>query len=93
MTVAEVGVLSPERVAAIAKDNLNEDPARVKNDIKAIKEWIKKQPHLHKNVNTGTTDRIEWQWNEAENARGMKQQLSASYCMVRVQAHMLSAYS
>lgn len=26
---------------------LNEDPARVQEDISHIKEWIKKQPHLN----------------------------------------------
>lgn len=37
--------LSPElQERAIAE--LNEDPARVQEDIRHIKEWLKKQPHL-----------------------------------------------
>ena len=48
-----VGFLSDEEVAKIAREELNEDPKRVKDDIKAIKEWIKKQPHLHKSCRTG----------------------------------------
>jgi hypothetical protein len=41
-----VGLLSEEEVAKIAKEQLNEDPKRTKEDIKAIQEWMKKQPHL-----------------------------------------------
>ena len=42
--------LSKEKLAQIAKEQLNEDPARIKADIKHIQDWIKKQPHMHKNV-------------------------------------------
>ncbi|XP_049942692.1 retinol-binding protein pinta-like [Schistocerca serialis cubense] len=37
--------ISPE-LQAIAQKNLNEDPKRRDEDIKHIKEWLKKQPHL-----------------------------------------------
>lgn len=47
------GVLSDEEIAEKAREELNEDPDRVKSDIKAIREWIKKQPHLSKNARTG----------------------------------------
>ena len=50
---SNVGVISDEELKKIAKDELGEDPKRVKNDIKAIQEWIKKQPHLNKNIRTG----------------------------------------
>ena len=46
-----VGELPPEELAKIAKEVLNEDPARTKADIKHIQEWIKKQPHLNKSIN------------------------------------------
>ena len=36
-----------------AREHINEDPARLKKDVKAIQEWIKKQPHLNKNVRSG----------------------------------------
>ncbi|XP_049767632.1 retinol-binding protein pinta-like [Schistocerca cancellata] len=38
--------VSPE-LQAIAQKNLNEDPKRRDEDIKHIKEWLKKQPHLN----------------------------------------------
>lgn len=37
--------LSPE-LQEIAISQLNEDPKRIEADIAAIKEWLKKQPHL-----------------------------------------------
>lgn len=37
--------LSPE-LQEKAKRELNEDPNRIKDDIKYIKEWLDKQPHL-----------------------------------------------
>ena len=42
----EVGILSADKVAKIALDELNEDPTRVETDIQAIKDWAAKQPHL-----------------------------------------------
>lgn len=36
----------PEDLQKIAVTQLNEDPKRIESDILAIKEWLKKQPHL-----------------------------------------------
>lgn len=41
----------PPELAEKAKNELFEDPIRVPQDLKAIKEWIVKQPHL--NIRTG----------------------------------------
>ena len=46
MVATEVGVLSPEEMSKVAKEEVNEDPERVEADINAIKEWLAKQPHL-----------------------------------------------
>lgn len=43
MSVRELG---PE-LAKKAKEELNEDTGRLEKDLKAIKEWISKQPHLN----------------------------------------------
>ena len=51
--IGDFGALSKEELEKRARENLNEDPKRTASDIKAIKEWIKKQPHLNKNVRTG----------------------------------------
>ena len=51
--LGDFGAWSKEDLEAYAKEHLNEDPKRTPNDIKAIKDWIKKQPHLNKNVRTG----------------------------------------
>ena len=48
-----IGALDPEAIQKIALDDLGEDPKQVKKDIKAIQDWIKKQPHLHKKIRTG----------------------------------------
>jgi len=42
-----LNVWSEEDLEKAAKDNLGEDKARLKDDIKALKSWIKKSPHLH----------------------------------------------
>ena len=42
--------LSPEELARHAQADLNEDPKRVKADIKHIQDWVKKQPHLNKYI-------------------------------------------
>ncbi len=39
---------SPEELREMARAELNEEPARREKDLKAIKEWIRKQPHLAK---------------------------------------------
>lgn len=45
--------LTPE-LAAIAKDELNENPQTVPGDLKHLKEWISKQPHLRARTGTNT---------------------------------------
>lgn len=37
--------LSPE-LAKIAKNELNENPKQIEADLRNLKEWILKQPHL-----------------------------------------------
>jgi len=44
---SSLNVWSTEDLETKAKENLGEDKARLKDDIKAIKSWIKKSPHLH----------------------------------------------
>ena len=43
-------VFIKEKVQKMAIENLNEDPERGDAVIKAIKDWMKKQPHLKDNV-------------------------------------------
>jgi len=43
--IPEIRELSPE-LAKIAKDELNEDPSRIADDLEQIKEWLIKQPHI-----------------------------------------------
>ena len=43
-------VYTKEEVQKMAIENLNEDPERGDAVIKAIKDWMKKQPHLKDNV-------------------------------------------
>jgi hypothetical protein len=40
-----VRALSPD-LEAIAREELNEDPARLEQDLQHIREWLAKQPHL-----------------------------------------------
>ena len=51
--IGQFGDWKKEDLEKYARENLNEDPKRTESDIKAIKEWIKKQPHLNKNVRNG----------------------------------------
>ncbi len=46
-------IFTPEELALKLKNDLNEDPTMVKKDIKALKQWIKKQPHLAKTGKQG----------------------------------------
>ena len=39
-------VWSAKELESFCVDRLNEDPKRRDNDIKAIKDWMSKQPHL-----------------------------------------------
>ncbi len=48
-------LFSEDELTRMAKEELNEDPKRVDKDIKAIREWIKKQPHLAKSAKQGAT--------------------------------------
>ena len=48
-----VGRLSEEQIGKLARKELNEDASRKERDIKAIQEWICKQPHLADNICSG----------------------------------------
>jgi len=48
-----LNVIPEAELAKIAKEQLNEDPKRVKADLKALRDWIAKQPHLAKTTKTG----------------------------------------
>ena len=39
-------VLTAQELQSFCVEKLNEDPKRRDNDIKAIKDWMSKQPHL-----------------------------------------------
>ncbi len=52
MVAKEVGVLSNAELAKIAKDEVNEEPERLAEDLQAVKDWLEKQPHLQ-NVRKG----------------------------------------
>eukprot|EP00090_Calanus_glacialis_P005758 TRINITY_DN14460_c0_g1_i1.p1 TRINITY_DN14460_c0_g1~~TRINITY_DN14460_c0_g1_i1.p1 ORF type:complete len:328 (-),score=102.47 TRINITY_DN14460_c0_g1_i1:46-993(-) len=42
-----INVWTGEALEKAAKDNLGEDKGRLKDDLKALKSWISKSPHLH----------------------------------------------
>ncbi len=46
-------VYTDEELNKKAKEELKEDPKRIEKDMKAIREWIKKQPHLAKTSKQG----------------------------------------
>ena len=48
-----VGTLPKAKLDVIAKQKLNEDSERLESDLQAIKDWIKKQPHLDGYIPTG----------------------------------------
>ena len=52
-------VLDPNEIEKLARETLNEKPDQVREDIDAIRKWIKQQPHLKKFGNTGNL--IKWQ--------------------------------
>ena len=58
MVAQEVGVLSPAELAKVAKDEVNEEPERLAEDLQAVKDWLEKQPHLQ-NVRKGKTTVFE----------------------------------
>jgi hypothetical protein len=45
--ISSLNAWTQEELEKAAKENLGEDKARVKDDIKALQTWIKKSPHLH----------------------------------------------
>lgn len=60
LTKEVVGLLTPEEVAKIAQEELNEDPKRVKDDIKAIQVWLKQQPHLKNSCRSGEQSSVNY---------------------------------
>jgi len=46
-------VIPNNELVEMAKKEINEDPKRTPADIKHIREWIKKQPHLAKSARQG----------------------------------------
>ena len=58
MVAEEVGVLSNAELAKIAKDEVNEEPDRLAEDLQAVKDWLEKQPHLQ-NVRKGKSTVFE----------------------------------
>ena len=54
---AVVGKILPaDEIKRLSRQYLNEIPEQRESDIKAIREWIKTQPHLKENGRTGTED-------------------------------------
>ena len=45
--------LPDDELLTLSQKTLNEDPRTTPRDIKALKDWIKKQPHLDKYVRQG----------------------------------------
>ena len=45
--ISTLNVWPSDELEEAAKENLGEDKARLKEDIKALKSWISKSPHLH----------------------------------------------
>ncbi len=51
-------VFSHEELVELAKTEINENPSMIKADMKAIKDWIKKQPHLAKTSRQGSLRKV-----------------------------------
>ena len=58
MPESMVGTLPKEKLELIAKEKLNEDPSRLDSDLDAIKQWIKKQPHLDGHIPIGEQSKM-----------------------------------
>ena len=46
-------VLDKDEISRLRKEKLNENPGHEKEDIEAIRKWIKQQPHLKNHGKTG----------------------------------------
>ena len=49
-------VLTEDEISRLQEEKLNENPGHQKEDIEAIRKWIKQQPHLKKHGRTGLLD-------------------------------------
>ena len=56
-TAMKIRPLSAD-VEAIARQELNEDPARLEQDLKHIRDWLAKQPHLTARTGMFTQDKV-----------------------------------
>ena len=60
-------VYSETELEAIAKERLNEDSKRREADIRSIKEWMSKQPHLKENGRKGLLGILEYHRGALKN--------------------------
>ena len=49
---------SKDELETLAKEKLNEDPNRREADIRSIKDWMSKQPHLKDHGRKGKVEKI-----------------------------------